>query len=106
MRIEGQIEKNSTTSKTIKEGERYKNPMEGKYPKKTTTDKSDDITGRNKLKDISERRKIQKVLFVELDSLGENEDFSHNKKSIHTWNSTLWKESLQIGSCSWLQQRR
>ena len=42
-----------TKSETTKEGETYRNPSERKDLKKTT--------GRNKSKDICERRKTQKV---------------------------------------------
>ena len=50
-----------TTSETTRKGETYRNPTVRKGPKKITADKSDNTTGRNKSKDIGERRKTPKV---------------------------------------------
>ena len=51
-----------TNKETVKRSEAYKNLREGKDPKKTTTDKSDITSGRNKQKkNIEEWTKTQKV---------------------------------------------
>ena len=55
---EGWMDKTSITSETTTESNAYRNQIE--INQKRTAAESDDITGRNKSKDIGKRRKTQK----------------------------------------------
>ena len=61
MSIEEQIRKLRKQEKLLRKV-KHRNPMEWKDQKKTTTDKSDITTGRDKSKDIGKRRETQKIL--------------------------------------------